>query len=95
MWREDSRSGDAPYLGNVFGFKKVVDIEEHFYWHTKLKEVVHNPLDTICRLHLVGGERPLLLPQRGRAALEDHLLNNPVDVIDTLYLNFMLLTHVI
>ena len=79
----------ASYLGNVFGFEKVIDIEENFNRYAKLKEVVDNPLDPVGRLHLVGGEGPLLLPQRGGAALEDHLLNNPeidfhdVDVTDT------------
>ena len=67
----------ASYLGNVFGFEKVIDIEENFNRYAKLKEVVDNPLDPVGRLHLVGGEGPLLLPQRGGAALEDHLLHNP------------------
>ena len=67
----------ASYLGNVFGFEKVIDIKEHFDGNPELKEVVDNPLDPVGGLHLVGGERPLFLAQRGRAALEDHLLNNP------------------
>ena len=65
------------YLGNVLGFEKVIDIKEHFDGHAELKEVVDNPLDPVGGLHLVGGERPLFLAPRGRAALEDHLLNDP------------------
>ena len=81
----------ASYLGNVFGFEKVIDIEKNFDGNAKLKEVVDNPLDPVGGLHLVGGEGPLLLAQRGGAALEDHLLNHPefdfhdVDVTDTCY----------
>ena len=71
------QTGHASYLGNVFGFEKVIDVEEHFDGYAKLKEVVDNSLDAVGRLHLVGGEGPLLLAQRGGAALEDHLLNNP------------------
>ena len=72
------QTGHASYLGNVFGFEKVIDIEEHFDGYAKLKEVVDNSLDAVGRLHLVGGEGPLLLAQRGGAALEDDLLDNPV-----------------
>ena len=71
------QTGHASYLGNVFGFEKVIDIEEHFDGYAKLKEVVDNSLDAVGRLHLVGGEGPLLLAQRGGAALEDDLLDNP------------------
>ena len=71
------QTGHASYLGNVFGFEKVIDIEEHFDGNPKLKEVVDDSLDAVSRLHLVGGEGALLLAQRGGAALEDHLLHNP------------------
>ena len=83
------------YLGNVFGFEKVIDIEEHFDGNPKLKEVVDNPLDPVGGLHLVGGERPLLLPQRGGAALEDHLLNNPEMGKFDFHNVDVLLTHVV
>ena len=86
------QTGHASYLGNVFGFEKVIDVEEHFDGYAKLKEVVDNSLDAVGGLHLVGGEGPLLLAQRGGAALEDHLLNNPDDfhVFDWVFLQVWL-----
>ena len=67
------------HLRNVFRFYQVINIKQNLNWDIKLEQIVDDPLHPVPGLHLVCGGGPLFLTQGSGTALEDDLLDYPVE----------------